>query len=236
MEAKAKRLAKKLNSQDHWAKPYYSDISTFKPGVRRVFVGINGKGDKYSLKYDKQQNNRQRLWSGSRPLHNAYLDECWGDGPSGTEPKGQSSLQIAAQRVFEAMYGKGWKGKLRNTPRFNLIPVSSNGTKDPKLSDIWDEGVEWGIELIEYLKPESIILYGNAKTGKSVWAVLQETYGLRQVHKPVHIAEKKYYLKQDTIGSGSIRGIRVVSMPHLSYMACHLPVLERELSKLRPFQ
>ena len=180
MEAKAKRLAEKLNSQDHWAKPYYSDVNTFKPGVRRIFVGINSKGNRYSFKYDKQQDNRRRLWSGNRPLHNAYLDECWGDGPSGTEPKGQSPLQIATQRVFKAVYGASWKRKLRNSPCFNLIPVSSNGTKDPKLSDIWDEGVEWSIELIEYLKPESIILYGNAKTGKSVWAALNDKYGLTQ--------------------------------------------------------
>ena len=211
-------------------------FTTFKPGVPRVFVGINSKGNRYSLEYDRQQQNNLRLWSGKKPLHNAYLDECWGNRPGGTEIKGESPLQLAAQRVFGAMYGKDWETELRNTPCFNLIPVSSDGTKDRKLDVIWNSGVEWFIELMEYLRPQSIILYGNAKTGKSAWAVLNKEYGLNQMHKSRQIAGWKYLLKQDTIGTGVMGGIRVVSMPHLSYMDCHLPVLERKLAKLRPFQ
>ena len=252
MDARAERLAKKARreakrlirggtrlpggrtSKDYWAKPFYSDVHTFRPGAPRVFVGINSKGNRHSLEYDKQQQNEQRLWSGNKPFHNAYLDEAWGGSPGGPdEDKGSSHLQVAAQGVFKAMYGASGRKRLRRTPCFNLVPVSSEGIEDPVLDEIWDEGAKWFIELMEYLRPQSIILYGNAKTGRSVWAVLNEEYGLNQTHNSRRIAGWKYRLKQDTIATGVMGGIRVVSMPHLSYMDCHLPVLERKLAKLR---
>ena len=148
-------------------------------------------------------------------------------------------MQIAVQRVFEAMYGPKWKSKLRNTPCFNLVPVSSNGTKDPKLDMIWDVGVDWSIEMLEYLMPRFIILYGNGKTGKSVWAELDEKYGLIEISKDIHFANDKdywkYRLKQHKIKDGPLKGVEVLSFPHLSYIKDYLRNLERELKKLRPF-
>ena len=239
MKLQATLQAESLHSKDHWAKPFYSDVNLFKPNVRRVFIGVNSKGDRYSHKYDKKQKNEQRVWSGNKPLHNAYLDECWRNRNKSPRPKGDSDLQIAVQRVFEAMYRSKWKSKLRNTPCFNLIPVSSNGTGDPKLDKIWDVGVDWSIELLEYLIPRFIILYGNGKTGKSVWVALNEKYGLIEISKDIHFARGKdywkYRLKQHNIKSGPLKGVVVLSFPHLSYIQDYLDNLERELTKLRPF-
>ncbi len=238
MDARAKDLAKdtrreanrlikkgvhlpgKRKSKDYWAKPFYSDVSTFRRGVPRVFIGINSKGNRYSLKYDKRQRNGQRLWSGNKPLHNAYLDECWGDRAGGTEPKGQSSLQIATQRVFEAMYGKGWKRRLRNTPCFNLMPVSSEGTEDPTLDKTWGCGAEWGVELVEYLEPKLLILYGNKRSltkGKrrSVWLELERKLSLTDSLAPV-VVTRTFKIYNGMIEKGPLKGVPVVGLPHLS--------------------
>ena len=239
MKLQATLQAESLHSKDHWAKPFYSDVNLFKPNVRRVFIGVNSKGDRYSHKYDKKQKNEQRVWSGNKPLHNAYLDECWGNRNKSPRPKGDSDLQIAVQRVFEAMYRSKWKSKLRNTPCFNLIPVSSNGTGDPKLDKIWDVGVDWSFELLEYLKPQFIILYGNGKTGKSVWAVLKSEFGLGDCKKiPLHFG--KHSIKQGVFAERPLKGVAVLALPHLSYVkGRNLDTLcekLNELAELSPFR
>ncbi len=234
MKAKANRLAKMLDSPDNWAKPFYSDVHTFKPGVPRVFIGLNPAGNRYSHQLDECDKVEEKTWSGKEPYHNSYLDERWGKGNSSATVAGQADLQKVVKHVFKAMYRDSWETELRNTPCFNLIPVSSRGTCDPKLDTIWDDGVKWGVELLEYLRPEFIILYGNAKTGKSVWATLYEKYGLNQISRPLRIAGNRF-LKQDSISDEVLSGVRVVSMPHLSYMTDHLPVLEEKLRTLRPF-
>ena len=237
MAADAKCLERKLDSKDHWAKPFYSDVNLFKPNVRRVFLGLNSKGDRYSHKYDKKQNNEQRVWSGDKPLHNAYLDECWGIRNKNLTPKGEADLQIAVQRVFEAMYGPKWKSKLRNTPCFNLIPVSSNGTKDPKLGKIWDVGVDWSIELLEYLKPQFIILYGNGlttKDGRSGWLALEKKLCLKRYPESTKDITKTYKIHQGVIQKKSLNGIPVLGLPHLSYMkGKNLDTLRSRLRSLR---
>ena len=93
--------------------------------------------------------------------------------------------------------------------------------------------------MLEYLIPRFIILYGNGKTGKSVWAALNEKYGLIEISKDIHFARGKdywkYRLKQHNIKSGPLKGVVVLSFPHLSYIQDYLDNLERELTKLRPF-
>ena len=155
---------------------------------------------------------------GNKPLHNAYLDECWGNRNKSPRPKGDSDLQIAVQRVFEAMYRSKWKSKLRNTPCFNLIPVSSNGTGDPKLDKIWDVGVDWSIELLEYLIPRFIILYGNGKTGKSVWRALEQKLYLTEDKTPIDLVPITFKLYRGVLQGGILKGVPVLGLPHLSYI------------------
>ena len=239
MKLQATLQAESLHSKDHWAKPFYSDVNLFKPNVRRVFIGVNSKGDRYSHKYDKKQKNEQRVWSGNKPLHNAYLDECWGNRNKSPRPKGDSDLQIAVQRVFEAMYRSKWKFKLRNTPCFNLIPVSSNGTGDPKLDKIWNVGVDWSFELLEYLKPQFIILYGNGLTpqkGRSVWFALEQKLCLKRTPSSTEDISEKYKIHEGTFQSKPLKGVPVLGLPHLSYMkGSYLKTLSNKLRRRRPF-
>ena len=209
------RLPGKRKSKDYWAKPFYSDVSTFRRGVPRVFIGINSKGDRRSLKYDEKQRNEQRVWSGNKPLHNAYLDERWGSRRTGIGPKGQSSLQVATQRVFKAIYRDSWKRKLRKTPCFNLVPVSSHGVRDPVLEAVWSDGVEWGIELIEYLNPKLIVLYGNAEMGKSVWAALTERFSMADL-KSCGGIPPNYRIEIGVLQREPLTGVPALGLPHLS--------------------
>ena len=237
MKLQATLHAESLHSKDHWAKPFYSDVNLFKPNVRRVFLGLNSKGDRFSHKYDKQQKNEQRVWSGNKPLHNAYLDECWGNHSKSPTPKGEADLQIAVLRVFEAMYGTKWKSRLRNTPCLNLIPVSSNGTSDPKLDKIWDVGVDWSVELLEYLKPQFIILYGNGKSDRSVWTVLKTKFELNDCEKTTPLHFGKHSIKQGVLANTPLNGVPVLALPHLSYVkGKNLDTLCNELRSLRQFR
>ena len=217
MDAKAKQLAARLHSPEHWAKPFYSDIHLFKPRPRRVLVGINSKGNRYSRQYDLDQDNEAKMWSGKRPLHNAYLDECWGNKPDQLDPKGQSDLQVAVQRVFKAIYGNHWERRLRGTPCFNLVPVSSDGVKDPMLGKVWNEGACWGTSLIDHLRPQSIILFGNSHVGRSVWAALKQKYSLEDcvacTSTPPNYRLEICYLRNEPLS-----GAPVVSLPHLSML------------------
>ena len=145
---KAKRLNRKLDPRDYWPKPYYSNVHIFGSGVRRVFIGLNPGGNRHSKKIYDKYGYAKKIWSDRRLSFNSYLDERWGKATDGAHRKGHAPLQIAAQRVFEAMYGDDWECILRDTPCFNLIPVSSeapkvcgdpkrNGKLDSELKEIW---------------------------------------------------------------------------------------------------
>lgn len=243
MDNEAKRLAKTLNSQDHWAKPFYSDVHLFKAGVKRIFLGINGKGRKYSHQLDIDDDVEQSVWSGNKPFHNAYLDERWGDEDSGPFEIGQAPLQISVKGAFEAMYGTNWKRVLRDTPCFNLIPISSNGTTDPELDKIWDDGVDWCIRLIEHLKPKFIILHGNGQKpikGRSVWFALASRYSLIQSSAPIQLKIANYSLFHGVIQEGILDGVSVLGMPPLSFVKRGKPLRRladglQEMSRTQQF-
>lgn len=230
------RLEEHLDCTDHWSKPYYSNVYKFKPGVRRVLIGVNPGGNCQSKKYYEKYGYEEKIWSENRKSFNSYLDERWGDRPSGAQRKGEDSLQIAVQRVFRTMYEpKKWKNRLRNTPCFNLVPVSSKGTRDPELDEIWDNGVDWSIELLEYLKPKFIILYGNGKTGKSVWAVLKSKFGLEDCEK-TPLPFGNHSIKEGVFAERPLKGVAVLALPHLSHVkGKNLDTLCRKLQELRPF-
>ena len=215
MDAKAKRIEDKLGNQDHWAKPFYSDLHVFEPGVRRVFIGLNPGGDRKSKKYYKADRSAKKIRSGKLPYFNAYIDEKWGDS-EGASGRGQDHLQIAAKRVFKTLYGDDWESTLRNTPCFNLLPVCSKGSEDQKFDRIWAYGVDWGIELLEYLKPQSIILYGNGQTDKSVWYALKQKRGLIKTDAPIDLRPKTFKIYTGVVQRRTLKGVPVIGLPHLS--------------------
>ena len=220
MDRRAKRLEKKVDSCDPWAKPYYSNVHIFKPGVRRVFIGINPGGNCHSKRYYEKYKYEKKIWSEDRLSFNSYLDECWGDKPGGAQGKGEALLQIAVKDVFKAMYGKGWRKRLKGTPCFNIVPISSKGKSDKQLDDkIWKLGVKWGIELVKYLEPDFIILYGNGEDKnqrKGPWAALKSEFGLANYKKECLDARLEKHLKRGTLTESPLKGVKVVGLPHLT--------------------
>lgn len=211
------RLEEHLDCTDHWAKPFYSNVYIFKPEVERVFIGLNPGGNRHSKKYYKKYKYEKRIWSKDELLFNSYLDERWGDEPSGAQRKGEDRLQIAVQQVFKTMYGPDWKATLRNTPCFNLIPVSTKDASDSKLDKIWVNGVEWSVELLEYLKPKFIVLYGNGrkKDDKSVWRALEQNLHLIDCCPRIDVT-KTFKIYTGVIPKGTLKGTPVLGLPHLS--------------------
>ena len=215
MADEAKDLEDRLSSKDHWAKPYYSDLHVFKPGVPRVFIGLNPGGDGGSKKYYEADDSERKMRSGDMPYFNAYLDENWGNSKRALRGRGQAPLQIAAQRVFQAMYGDDWENILRNTPCFNLAPICSKGSPHTKLRRIWKDCVLWGVELIRYLKPQSIILFTNGKTN-TPWAALRSEFGSTDCPElPVDSGLNKS-LKQAVLVRHPLMDIPVLGLPHLT--------------------
>ena len=215
MEYEAKCLEEQLSCPDHWAKPFYSDGHTFRPGVRRVFLGLNPGGDRFSRELYVEYGCEEKIWSGNEPYYNSYLDERWTKYNENPAPKGKAPLQVSVQRVFKAMYGADWKSTLRSTPCFNMIPISSEGANDPRLKMIWNKGVDWGIRLIEYLKPEFIILYGNGDK-KSPWSVLESEFGLLDYREAEVLPKLNYSIKDATLATDPLDGVYVLGLPHLS--------------------
>ena len=94
-----------------------------------------------------------------------------------------------------------------------MIPVSSRGESDPKLKNIWLEGVQWGLQLLAYLRPQLLILNGNGP--KSAWAMIEKDFGITH-RKPFVYLGRNFHLKEGYVHSGPFAGARVIGLPHLS--------------------
>ena len=235
MADEAKGIEDRLGNKDNWAKPYYSDLQVFTPGAQRIFVGLNPGGDGGSKKYYKAARIEKKIKSGDTPYFNAYLDESWGG-----QERGQDSLQIAAKRVFIAMYGNEWEVTLRNTPCFNIIPVCTKNSSDPKLKKMWDDKeYQWGIELIKHLRPETIILYGDGDT-RSPWSALKSVFELQDCRKVEVLPKLNYSIKDGTLVNKPLEGTYIFGLPHLSWVnrtkrgiSKNLEILCNEIKELK---
>ena len=215
MEHQAKDLEEQLGCPDHWSKPFYSDIHTFRRDVQRVFIGLNPGGDRFSKEYYINDESDEKIWSGDKPYYNSYLDERWGKFNQYPGDKGKAPLQISVQKVFRAMYEDDWEIILRSTPCFNMIPISSEGANDPSLKMIWDKGIDWGIRLIKHLRPKFIILYGNGER-KSPWSVLESEFEIQEYREAPVLPKLKYSMKDGTLVQDPLHGVYVFGLPHLS--------------------
>jgi hypothetical protein len=220
MDKRAKDLACEIGDEDHWAKPYDSDINTFVPGVQTAFIGINHAGDKISKDIYEEDDAHLRVWSGHRPFHNAYLDERWGTRHEDITGPGCANLQVTVQKVFASIFGDVWSNKLREAACFNLLPVGSKNTKDTKLNPIQVRGIEWGVGVLEYTKPKLIILNGNGeKNPKAIlhssWVEICANFTLEM--KPgIKFQPRRYSIKRASITEGPLKNSRIIALPHLS--------------------
>jgi len=230
MESKARALEALVGSADHWAKPFYSSITTLVPGTTRAFIGLNGAGDRFAHQYDLE--DRTHEWTWESPAYNAFLDDRWGD-ESRVFPVGAAPLQGAVRAVFKEMYGDGWESVLRSTACFNIMPISSRGQADPVVHRHWEAGMRWGIQLLEYLRPKLLVMNGNGDE-RSVWSAVNDEFGLREVAPRVVLENQTFSLKVGEIMSGTLTGCQVIGLPHLSRNRAS-PSLLRALGARRPY-
>ncbi len=124
MEAEARALEAELSSPGDWAKPFYSSVATMTPGTVRVFIGLNGAGDRFANQYDMQDGNNERVWKD--PNYNAFLDDRWGDEHRAS-PVGTSPLQRYVLKVFNEMYGDDGRARCGLRPVLTSCPSVHGG-------------------------------------------------------------------------------------------------------------
>lgn len=209
----AEQLAKDARSKKHWAKPYYSDVHLFYPGIECCFVGVNGAGNYDSYIIDQSDENEKKIWSGKKPYHNAYLDERWGKDKGRPRTTGEAKLQKAVQAVFQSIYGGTQHHELRNTACFNLSPVSSDNF-DVLPVKIRNSCIQWGISLVTYLCPKVVIAMGKA--GEILSTSLKWDQELEKCSRRRKTGECMAKVRLGTLYLKPNVASRMLWLPHLS--------------------
>ena len=199
-----KVLDRKLYSGDRNFKPWYSSRWMFdemQSSSGRLLIGTNPGGDP-ALPDDTTGPIYEQLLD-SPCRYNAFLDESWNG-----QPKGESDLQCSVRKVFKRLYGESrGDDELRRTACFNVSPIRSKRANDlPK--GAWTASVKWFKEVVEQLRPHTIICIGSGKSGKSPWVALKTDQ--QWCHK---IAEKATLRIGTTRLTGSNRA-KVIAIPH----------------------
>lgn len=223
LEAQARAIA------DHWPdydadfKYWYNPRCLFEKPAKRVFVGINPRreGDSW-----KKENLAYLNYGCEGKIHNEWIDGEWeGNGPE---------HQRLARVVFEELYGRDdWESKLRRTPCFNVMPLRSEGVHDIPFR-AWCKAVDWFIEVLNQLKPQTIICNGNSEDsrngpGMSPWAAVQSEFQAEEVARmPYFVTQfnrkrQKVTLKVDEITNGPLKGTKVVGLPQLTRFGADRP-------------
>ena len=183
-------------------KPWYSHRSLFQEGITRVYIGIAPGGDPRFPDNTTGRRYQIRL-AGDR--YNAYLDEKWRGSAVGNSP-----LQRQTRRVFRELYGE-WDGdvELRRTACFNVCPVRT-GESSIIRNDLWRKSVEWCRQVVDDLKPTTIICNGSGWRGRSPWAALEAT---EEWSAPV---SGSAYLKYGFVKLDDSQPAQVIGLPHLT--------------------
>lgn len=190
-------------------KPWYSSLSTFKPGVEVVVIGANPAGNPKDPPEDSDVNSYQENLS--RDGFNAYLHESWEDYPVGKAP-----LQCAVSIVFQELFGHcKSETRLLNAACFNVCPIRTWNTKERNLPEqVWQESMKWSKEVLNHLQPSIIICIGNNKE-RSSWSAITacrsatETGEVRIKNSP----PVKCGRFHSPIGENPM----VIGLPHLSW-------------------
>ena len=191
--------------------PWFSAPCMFEGPAERVFLATNPGGD--------PENHRRCLRPGDHDCErdgcvdgpwNLWLDEEWG------KPAGQSHNQVAVKRAFDAMYGDGLGEQvLRSTPCFEVCPLRTHKAGDIP-GAVWDASVVWCQEVLEHLRPKTIISNGNGERTPSAWSAVQQMYEFER------IGERHLFgsaaLKWGRVTGGPLQGAILIGMPHLSRM------------------
>lgn len=244
MEHKARKFVDRLIEDGVLANELYGDNRNFKPWysprdlidqaakngrAERVLIGVNPGG----CPGEHDPTTKKRCWerpmNAARPF-NAYIDEKW----KGAAKRGEASLQVAVQAVFDALYPGGSESKLRNTVCFNVCPFRTHDASciPPKL---WTQSVQWCLEVLECLKPNRIICISNIGP-KTPWTAVggprKEKACFSRDVRATKMGFPNFVLA-DKAGRRQLNGCEIISTPHLSW--ARGAVLENTLSALREY-
>ncbi len=193
------------------AVPWFSAPCMFEGPAERVFLATNPGGDpenyRWRLRPRDYDCERDGCVDGPR---NRWLDEEWG------KPAGQAHNQIAVKRAFDALYGDGLGAQvLRDTPCFEVCPLRTHKAGDIP-GAVWDASVVWCQEVLEQLRPKTIISNGNREWTHSAWAAVQRMFQFERM------GERRLFgsasLKWGRVTGGPLDGAVLIGMPHLSRM------------------
>lgn len=202
MEEKAGEIAESWPGYDSDIKCWYNPRCMFEGTAERVFIGINPRLEPSTR---RGEDHSYLDFECSRQTYNEWIDARW--------PGSGSDHQAKLQRVFKTLYGvNGWEQMLRSTPCFNVSPLRTENADD--IPDwTWRQSKDWCQEVIESLRPATIICNGSAESGKSPWAFLKERFHVRKARQTkVQVA----YLKIGKIEHGLLNGTDVIGLPQLT--------------------
>ena len=193
------------------AVPWFSAPCMFESQADRVFLATNpgGNPDQHRSRLRPGAHNCERDGCASQ-RRNRWLDEEWG------KPAGQSHNQVAVKRAFDALYGDGLGEQvLRDTPCFEVCPLRTHKAGDIPTA-VWDASVVWCQEVLEHLRPKTIVSNGNREWTRSAWSAVQRMYEFER------LGERRLFgtaaLKWGRVTGGPLQGAILIGMPHLSRM------------------
>lgn len=203
MERQANKLAEELDSRSIFGtKCWSSSASLFEKSADRVFIGANPGGDRSSQELDEREGYLDRPYKSQN--YNAFLDDTWlGKGPR---------HQRAVESAFKAMYDGIWEETLRSTPCFNVVPFRTPTTKSVTRK-AWSTGMKWFPIVLEHLSP-SLILCNGSGNNFSAWSAIKGLYSITKIREQSIGANA--FVKTGYVQTGSLRGSKVVGIPHLA--------------------
>ena len=186
--------------------PWYSPQCQFKPGVSRVLIAPMplGLGYREPIPYRPDYHDCKARRCDQR-VPNALIDASWY-----CKPPGLDAQQIYARLLFVNLFGtEKWEDAIRRTPCMNLYPI-----REPNLNElpekVWEASVEWCQEVIDHLRPKTIICMG-IEEGRSPWTALDRMYRLQNVGSHTFIGSID--AKTATIYRGGLFTAEVIGFP-----------------------
>lgn len=215
-------------------KPFYSPIANLSAdSCRVVFIADNPGGNPRNPDATTGPEYERFL---NAPLgeYNAFIHEKWG-----RHAEGQAPMQHAVQHVFQVVFGAAnWYRALTRSVCLNVCPLRTQKVNHVPCA-VWVRCEAWSNRILDVVKPELILCCGNSDDyqgaiGKSPWASLRRRidFGGNSVEQ---WSQDGVILKHGKFNAGSLRGVSVVGMRHLStqkYVRATIDLLRGHLTDI----
>lgn len=191
-------------------KTWYNRPGMFESRAKRVFLGVHPAGEWCDANAPEGHLCRCPEWHEGDGQYNYWICEDWSHANNGTRH------QQHAQAAFKHIYGEDGINLLRETPSFNVCPIRTPTAtpKDIPLT-VWRRSEMWAKDVLDIVRPSTIICNGSSESVRSAWTMLKKKYGLCEIDR-----EKLGGNASLKFGVGKVKplkGTKVLALPHLSY-------------------